>query len=347
MVLRVSVRSTYGFWGIGAQTSSSVLGTLTGMAIPRRKLVDPENACAYHLVSKCTRGMYLCGWDRMTRKQYRHRRRWLVKRARSLAKCFAIDLLTYAVMSNHFHLVVIFDPKACETWSDEEVARRWVDAFPPPEPRSRVRGRIAAARVWERRKADRRELLLLNPVRLERARRTLGSLSSFMKHLKQPIARWANLEDGCEGHFFQQRFYSGALLNEKAIIAAAAYVDLNPVRAELAERLDEYEDASIAERIREDSPERLDDYLRPIASGLGPHRSFVEITLGDYVGLLEGIAAAQTKPEKKTAQSDGISDWRARMFALSKRQRAYGSAEQLKTWTKARGLRCLEQPLPV
>ena len=317
------------------------------MAIPRKKLVDPENACAYHLVSKCTRGMYLCGWDRTTQKQYGHRRRWLVKRARSLAECFAINLLTYAVMSNHFHLIVIFDPKACETWSDEEVARRWVDAFPPPKPRSRARGRIAAARIWERRKADRRELLLLNPARLERARHTLGSLSSFMKHLKQPIARWANLEDDTEGHFFQQRFYSGALLNENAIIAASAYVDLNAVRADLVKTIEDYEDVSIAERVRENNPERLADYLRPIASGLGPDRSFVDITLGDYVGLLEGMAAALTAPDAKDAQSDQMAEWRARMFALSKRQRAYGSAEQLKAWTKARGLRCLEKPLPV
>ena len=118
------------------------------------------------------------------------------------------------------------------------------------------------------------------------------------------------------------------------------------MRAKLTQSLEDYEDASIAERVREDSPERLDDYLRPIASGLRQRQSFVEITLRDYVGLLEGLAAAQTSPEKKTAQSDGISDWRARMFALSKRQRAYGSVEQLKAWTTARGLRCLENALP-
>ena len=265
-----------------------------------------------------------------------------------LASRFAIDVITYAVMSNHFHLVVIFDPKACETWSDEEVARRWVDAFPPPKPNSGKRGRSAAAMAWELSKADRRELLLNDPERLERARRTLGSLSSFMKHLKQPIARRANLEDDCEGHFFEQRFYSGALLSEEAIIAAAAYVDLNPVRAKLAGRLDEYEEVSIAERIRENDPARLNDYLRPIASGLGPdqYQSFVEINLGDYVGLLEGIVAAQTAPERKTVQSHRTSDWRARIFALSKRQRAYGSAELLRAWTSERGLRCLETPLP-
>ena len=68
-----------------------------------------------------------------------------------------------------------------------------------------------------------------------------------MKHLKQPIARRANLEDDRTGHFFEQRFYSGALLTEEALIAAMAYVDLNPVRAELAERIEEIRDTSIGE----------------------------------------------------------------------------------------------------
>ena len=52
-----------------------------------------------------------------------------------------------------------------------------------------------------------------------------------MKHLKQPIAWRANREDGCTGHFFESRFYSGALLDEAALIAAMVYVDLNPIRA--------------------------------------------------------------------------------------------------------------------
>ncbi len=316
------------------------------MAIPRKFLVDPENACAYHLVSKCTRGMFLCGWDRLSKKQYGHRRRWFVRRAKQLAKCFAVDLLNYSVMSNHSHMVVFYDPKACESWSDEEVARRWVDLFPPPRPSSAVRGKFAADSIWESRKADRLELMLLEPERLARARRTLGSLSSFMKHLKQPIARRANLEDGCKGHFFEERFYSGALLSDAAIIAAAAYVDLNPVRAKLAERLDEYDESSIAERVRENDPERLKAYLCPIASGLGQHRSFMEMTLADYIGLLEGIIAAEQTPGQARVQGDRVSSWRARLVALSKPQLAYGSAEMLKAWASKRGLRCPRVPLP-
>jgi putative transposase len=53
----------------------------------------------------------------------------------------------------------------------------------------------------------------------------------LMKHLKQPIAYQANREDRCSGHFFEGQFYSGALLDENAVVAAIAYVGLNPMRA--------------------------------------------------------------------------------------------------------------------
>ena len=118
----------------------------------------------------------------------------------------------FTVLSNHFHLVLRHDPLIHRDWSDEEVAWRWFEAFPPTE----------HGAVVEELKPERRELLLDDPKRVARARRTLGSMSDFMKHLKQPIARRANLEDDCTGHFFEQRFYSGALLTEEVLIAAMA-----------------------------------------------------------------------------------------------------------------------------
>ena len=90
----------------------------------------------------------------------------------------------------------------------------------------------------------RREILLQMPEKLLHARQTLGSLSMFMKHLKQPVAYQANKEDGCSGHFFEGRFYSGALLDENAVVAAMAYVDLNPVRARIVKHIAEYKAAS-------------------------------------------------------------------------------------------------------
>ena len=231
-------------WGDVLSPGAEGRGTLAAMATPRYKLVDNATALGYHLVSRCVRRAWLCGRDKRTGKDYSHRKRWLVERMLALARCFAVEIDAYAVMSNHFHLVVHYDPKACEGWSAEEVAARWVEAFPPTE-----RGAVV-----EERKAEARELLLGDPERLARARRTLGSLSCFMQHLKQPIARRANEEDGCKGHFFEQRFYSGALLSEEAVLAAMAYVDLNPMRAKLVRRLAQCQHASISTRLLENSP---------------------------------------------------------------------------------------------
>ena len=316
------------------------------MAIPRKKLVDDKLACCYHITSRSVRGMHLCGWDRLTRKQYGYRRRWLVKRMRALAQSFAVELYAYAVMSNHFHTIVYYDPLASAEWSDEEVARRWVAAFPPAAPNRARRGRLAAQRCLERRKEKKREELLADLDRLARARRELGSLSAYMKHLKQPFARQANLEDGCKGHFFEQRFYSGALLSEKAILAAMAYVDLNPVRAEIVRRLEDYQDASIHERLMENSADALTAYLLPLASGLAvrdPHQPRVAMVLGDYIEVLEGIVAAETGP---STISDNVARWRARVSSLRRPQRAFGSEEMLRAWTASRGLRLKEAPLP-
>ena len=62
------------------------------MTTPRRLLVDPVNACDYHLVSRCVQGAFLCGRDRRTGRDYSHRRQWLVDRIRLLACCFAVEV---------------------------------------------------------------------------------------------------------------------------------------------------------------------------------------------------------------------------------------------------------------
>jgi len=129
------------------------------MATPRHLLVDPANECDYHLVSRCARA-FLCGVDEHDGRDYSHRRAWLVERLRRIAPCFAVDVYAYTLLSNHFHLVLRHDPLAGLGWSDEEVARRWVEAFPPTE-----RGEVV-----EGLKPERSELILDNADRVARAR---------------------------------------------------------------------------------------------------------------------------------------------------------------------------------
>ena len=101
------------------------------MATPRSQLIDLEQPLHYHLVSRCVRRSWLCGKDSLSRKNYEHRKAWLEKRMFHLAQCFAVAIDAFAIMSNHFHLVVYFDPQESNRWPDEEVANRWLRAFPP------------------------------------------------------------------------------------------------------------------------------------------------------------------------------------------------------------------------
>jgi hypothetical protein len=77
----------------------------------------------------------------------------------------------------------------------------------------------------------------------------LGDLGWFMKCFNEPIARQANKEDGCTGHFWESRYKSQALLSEEALLSCMAYVDLNPIRARLCNTPEASDHTSIKERI--------------------------------------------------------------------------------------------------
>ena len=198
----------------------------------------------------------------------------MAERALGLSSLFAVALDAFAVMSNHFHLALLHDPKASERWQPETVARRYAEAFPP-------RGVDGA--VERERLAEVAEMLLDDERRLARAREILGSLSWFMRHLKQPIARRANREEGCTGHFFEQRFFSGPLLTAEEVVATMCYVDLNPVRAGIAQRLEDCEHTSLALRLQRGTNPA--EPLRPLVSGLpddGEPEPRLGISFGDY-----------------------------------------------------------------
>jgi hypothetical protein len=299
------------------------------MATPRSQLVDSEFALHYHLISRCVRRSWLCGFDKQSRKKYDHRKSWLEDRLFYLAKYFAVEIDAYAILSNHFQLVVYYDPLACYRWDDADVARRWTEAFPPRVSPEHAQDSAALKEIQ-------REEITNDPVRLERARLTLGSLSSFMKHLKQPIAWRANREDNCTGHFFESRFYSGALLSEEAVLAAMVYVDLNPVRAKICDSFESYEHTSIYKRLKhlENSPERLHELIGSLVSGIGSRSLPRQMTLGGYIDHLRMLSLPPGGN-----MTDEQATWFSRVASIRKRQRAYGRIDELKNWVVRHGWR--------
>ncbi|MFO8005071.1 transposase [Thioalkalivibrio sp.] len=210
------------------------------MTQPRATLVSLEATPWYHVVSRCVRRAYLCGKDHHSGRDFEHRRGWIVERLEQLAAVFAIDVAAYAVMSNHFHVVLRVDAERALRWDRAEVLRRWTNLFTGPELVQRYRVQPNALGAAEIARVD---------VWVATYRERLMDLSWFMRMLNESIARQANAEDGVTGRFWEGRFKSQALLDEQAVLTAMAYVDLNPIRAKLAETPETSDYTSVAERI--------------------------------------------------------------------------------------------------
>ena len=197
------------------------------MTRPRSSLVSLSDTPWYHVVCRCVRRAFLCGDDALTGKNHDHRRAWIVDRVKQLAGVFAIDVAAYAVMSNHYHLVLRVDAARARGWSNEEVLRRWTQLFDGPK--------LVQTRLSDQ--ADALDAASLARVEewAETYRARLMDISWFMRVLNETIARQANAEDKVTGRFWEGRFKSQALLDEQAILTAMTYVDLNPIRAAMAE----------------------------------------------------------------------------------------------------------------
>ncbi len=210
------------------------------MPRPRGQLIDLNLTPFYHVTSRCVRRAFLCGDDNNSGKNYEHRKQWIEERIRLLSSLFAIDVCAYAVMSNHYHVIVKLVPEQSHKWSTDEVLQRWRCLF---------KGTLLVQKYAKGEPLSSFEQDTVHET-LNVYRERLTDLSWFMKCLNEPIARAANAEDNCKGHFWESRFVSQGLPTDKAILSAMVYVDLNPVRAGVASTPEKSEHTSIKERVK-------------------------------------------------------------------------------------------------
>ena len=211
------------------------------MTKAREHLVSLQDTPYYNITCRCVRRSFLCGYDRVNGKSYEHRRDFIEQRIRILSSIFAIDICAYAVMSNHYHLVVKLNPKEVEHWTHDDILGRWCSLH---------KGAPIVQKYLNGEELCHAEMDAVSTC-IETYKKRLQSLSWFMKCLNEPIARQANREDNCTGHFWESRFKSQALLTEDAVLSAMAYTDLNPIRACMADTPEESEYTSVFGRDRQ------------------------------------------------------------------------------------------------
>jgi len=233
-------------------------------------------------------------------------------------------------MSNHYHLVLHIDTERAESWDADEVIKRWTALFP-------ANGKlIETLRLNATSKVALKEL----DQRVELWRERLQDISWFMRCLNETIARQANREDECTGRFWEGRFKSQALLDEKALVTCMAYVDLNPVRAGVTDTLEGSDFTSIQERLIDharkirkrsyrqqrllhrrnvqhlvNKPSQRRDSLLSLENAQGIESRVLPISQRSYIALLEETCRALHVNKVETARAEQILD--ARQDSLS------------------------------
>lgn len=262
------------------------------------------------------RRAFLCGFDQVSGRSFEHRRGWIVEKLAELSSTFFTDVAGYAVMSNHYHLVLKSNPNHAQDWPDRDAVKRWCSLF------------AGHSLVQRYRAGD-----TLSPAELEQAsvfieqyRARLASLSWFMRCLNESIARMANAEDGCTGRFWEGRFKSQALLDEAALVACMAYVNLNPIRANMADTIEASDYTSVQQQIQAGSkPEAFSEFntrLKEAESESMPPKQptlmrfdsqmdrsdELPLSLNDYLRLIDWSGRA-IYPDKKGRIPDKYEDF--------------------------------------
>ncbi|MDO6695475.1 transposase [Aliiglaciecola sp. 3_MG-2023] len=250
------------------------------MPQPRKHQICLADTPYYHCVSRCVRRAFLCGEDKYSGKNYEHRRQWVEDRLLLLASAFCIDVCAYAVMSNHVHVVLhVFKDQAL-TLSDFEVFERWQKIHRPTE---------LVQQFYTLENSDNFSDLQLETIAntISIYRKRLYDISWFMRELNEPIARQANQEDDCKGHFWEGRFKSQALLDEKALAACMVYVDLNPMRAKVASSPETSDYTSIKRRMSAFRHGYQPPSLMPFKYRSSKHQEIeLPYSLKDYLKLI-------------------------------------------------------------
>ena len=249
------------------------------MARIRRLRVSGEDAF-YHIISR-TVGQDFLLHDREKQKLFD-----IIKRYSSL---FFVKVIGYAIMSNHFHLLVRMDTG--EDYSDETVHNRLKVFYGH----------------------DYAELRFSN---LEPVREKLGNLSEYVKGIKQTFSWWYNRIHKRRGYFWSDRFKSVLIQSGESLLNCSGYIDLNALRAGIVEKPEEYRWCSLGYRIQQGNKDGFLSF-----SGLfefEDHRKDEKELLRLYRSFVYEVGGEIEKPGKATIDENLLKFEKERHFELAK-----------------------------
>ena len=184
------------------------------MARIRRLKVIGEEAF-YHVISRTV------GQDFLLHDLEKQKLFDIIKRYSAL---FFVKVIGYAIMSNHFHLLVRMETG--EDYSDETVHQRLKEFY----------------------EHDYVELRFSD---LAQVREKLDNLSEYMKGIKQTFSWWYNRNHNRRGYFWSDRFKSVLIQSGESLLNCLGYIDLNPIRAGIVERPEDYRWCSLGYRMQQ------------------------------------------------------------------------------------------------
>ncbi len=252
------------------------------MAVARKQIVNLNTTTYYHCTTRCVRGEYLCGQDRISGKNYLHRRQLIIDRIAFLARYFCIDICAYAVMENHYHLVLRVNRDKAKRLNINQVYDLYTSIYKTSKP---------LAQAFFDKNAS-KQLKRMAKATILKWRARLYDMGWFMRSLNEFIAKQANAEDGKKGHFWASRYYSQALLDRSSLLTCMAYVDLNQIRSAQCSSLDSCLFSSIRQRLAQtqQSPESSMHEHRSLPCLLGFENTGsdgIDFSLQSYVNLVE------------------------------------------------------------
>ncbi|MBM3881498.1 MAG: transposase [Verrucomicrobia bacterium] len=171
----------------------------------------------------------------------------LVRLLRRLATFCGLEVITYCIMSNHFHVLVRVPAEQNPT--DEELVERMKALYGKAKPRE-------AGLLYEAEKGLHDHGRVDANIR-ERMLARMGDVSEFMKEFKQRFSKWYNIRHQRFGTLWAERFRSVLVEDQPGVLeTVSAYIDLNAVRAGLVEDPKDYRHCGYAAAVAGDAKAR-------------------------------------------------------------------------------------------